>query len=381
MISHDAALLDARQQQTKAIMKLFRAAGCAPAAPAILQPAGPFLDRLGEPVRARTYVFTDPSGQDLCLRPDLTIPLSRLYLADVPGADAPRRYCCTGPVFRYRAGAAVEFEQAGVEFYGMANAAEAEAEVLRLTGAALATARLPRQLTCTLGDLGLFSALLEAIDMPARWRRRLGHQFWRPQAFHALLDRLAAGWRGGDRDADLMALTEGGNIETVAARIDALLRRKAIPLTGQRGTMEIAARLIEKAADHECEPLAPELVSAVEDYLRIEGPPRRAAEAIARLCARAGLDLDAALQAFATRLDHMAARGLDLDAMVFDSEFGRNLEYYTGFVFQFSAGAALPLAGGGRYDGLLEQLGAPRPVPAMGAAIFTERLLQLEGTA
>ncbi len=378
MISHDTALLDARQQQTKAIMKVFRAAGCTPAAPAILQPAGPFLDRLGEPVRARTYVFADPSGQDLCLRPDLTIPLSRLYLSDVTRADAPRRYCCTGPVFRYRAGSAVEFEQAGLEFYGEADAAGAESEVVRLTGAALATASLPGQLTCTIGDLGLFSALLNAIDMPERWRRRLCHQFWRPRAFHGLLDRLAAGWRGGDRDTDLMALTEGGDIETVAARIETLLRQKAIPLTGQRSTAEIAARLIEKAADHECEPLAAEQVKALEDYLRIKGSPRRAADTIARLCLRAGLDLDAALQVFAARLDHMAAAGLDLDMMVFDSEFGRNLEYYTGFVFQFSAQTPRPLAGGGRYDDLLEQLGAPRPVPAIGAAIFTERLLQQE---
>jgi ATP phosphoribosyltransferase regulatory subunit len=34
-----------------------------------------------------------------------------------------------------------------------------------------------------------------------------------------------------------------------------------------------------------------------------------------------------------------------------------------------------PVAGGGRYDGLLSALGAPRAVPAVGSAIHTERLL------
>jgi ATP phosphoribosyltransferase regulatory subunit len=38
-------------------------------------------------------------------------------------------------------------------------------------------------------------------------------------------------------------------------------------------------------------------------------------------------------------------------------------------------GAASPVAGGGRYDGLLAAAGAPRSVPAVGSSIHTERLL------
>ena len=39
------------------------------------------------------------------------------------------------------------------------------------------------------------------------------------------------------------------------------------------------------------------------------------------------------------------------------------------------AGRAGQIAGGGRYDTLLADLGAPQPVPAVGSAIHTERLL------
>ncbi len=42
-----------------------------------------------------------------------------------------------------------------------------------------------------MGDLGLFNALINSMDMPERWRRRLKHQFWRPTAFRALLERFA----------------------------------------------------------------------------------------------------------------------------------------------------------------------------------------------
>jgi ATP phosphoribosyltransferase regulatory subunit len=51
------------------------------------------------------------------------------------------------------------------------------------------------------------------------------------------------------------------------------------------------------------------------------------------------------------------------------------MEYYTGFVFELRSAAGIELAGGGRYDTLLELLGAPRPVTAVGCAIHTERLL------
>jgi ATP phosphoribosyltransferase regulatory subunit len=62
----------------------------------------------------------------------------------------------------------------------------------------------------------------------------------------------------------------------------------------------------------------------------------------------------------------------------FSGEFGRNVAYYSGFVFEIlvaALGPGSPVAGGGRYDGLLKAVGAPRDVPAVGAAIHTERLL------
>jgi len=40
-------------------------------------------------------------------------------------------------------------------------------------------------------------------------------------------------------------------------------------------------------------------------------------------------------------------------------------------------GKGSPIAGGGRYDGLLKAVGAPEQVPAVGSAIHTERLLSV----
>src|SRR6266550_3878742 len=79
----------------------FEHAGYARVQPAILQPAEPFLDLSGEDIRKRMYLTVDPHGRELCLRPDLTIPVSRDYLASAAAGTA-KGYCYLGPVFRHR---------------------------------------------------------------------------------------------------------------------------------------------------------------------------------------------------------------------------------------------------------------------------------------
>jgi ATP phosphoribosyltransferase regulatory subunit len=92
----------------------------------------------------------------------------------------------------------------------------------------------------------------------------------------------------------------------------------------------------------------------------------------------AGIDLGPALYLLARRFERLEEGGIELGQASFASEFGRELEYYSGLVFQIEVGptgTASPVAGGGRYDGLLGPLGAATEVPAVGAAINTERLL------
>ena len=60
-----------------------------------------------------------------------------------------------------------------------------------------------------------------------------------------------------------------------------------------------------------------------------------------------------------------------------DSTLVRGLDYYTRTVFEFTSdalGAQSGVGGGGRYDGLIEQLGGP-PTPGMGWAAGVERIL------
>jgi len=55
--------------------------------------------------------------------------------------------------------------------------------------------------------------------------------------------------------------------------------------------------------------------------------------------------------------------------IIFSTNFGRELEYYTGMVFNIKNQSNTNLIQGGRYDNLLSNLGSKRKIPAVGAAI------------
>lgn len=91
-----------------------------------------------------------------------------------------------------------------------------------------------------------------------------------------------------------------------------------------------------------------------------------------------GVNIESAVGAHEWRIELMCRTGIDLDRATFSAQFGRALQYYTGFVFEVvtkDLGPRSPVAGGGRYDRLLKAVGAPDEVPGVGAAVHTDRLL------
>jgi len=390
MTAESAARFEALEAQAEQIMGVFSRAGFERVAPAFIQPADIFLDRIGEALRNRTYVFTDPDGQELCLRPDLTIPACRIYLERNPRADAEARYAYNGPAFRYQPGKADalrprEFRQAGIESFGQADREQAETEVLGLILEAVRMAGLTGfKIRC--GDLGLFRALLQALPIAERWRERLLHQFWRPGSVHKVLHQLAKPPAAlpDPKVAGFAASLDPDDPLDAEQKLAAYLDANNLTFLGARNLGEIAARLLSAAADMREKPLNPEIIALIERYLAISGPPATAFDAIAALTRDAGLDLTGPLDICDRRQRLIGEADIDPDTIVFDADFGRQFEYYSGFVFQLDLpGRGVPgqIAGGGRYDGLLPSIGAQRDAPSVGSAIHTERLLAATGGA
>ena len=375
---------EALEAQARTLLSVFIAAGYEAVAPDIIQPAAVFLDVVGEALRGRTYVFTDLNGEELCLRPDLTVPTCRLYLQRHPAADREAFYSYNGPAFRFQpAGADAshprEFRQAGIEAFGDKDPGEADARTLVLMLRALQQAGLAGW-RLRIGDVGLFDALLAAAEVPERWRRRLRHQFWRPEAFRAELKRLSTepARSAASVPKELIAALDPDDTAGAEALVAEHLERSGLEHIGARSIAEIAGGLLDIAADAKAPPLKPEAAALIDAYIRARLPATETSAALRKLVGEKNKGFVAAIAAYERRCGLLAESGIDMSAVDFSAEFGRSVGYYTGFVFEIvvdALGPSSPVGGGGRYDGLLKAVGAPQDVPAVGGAIHTERLL------
>lgn len=372
---YDAVTIKALETQTSALLDVFQTYGAERIEPAIVQPADAFLDRMGEDLRRRTYVFTGPDGTELCLRPDLTIPTCQAYLARVPLADRAMKLCYAGPVFRHDPATPDkpgQSFQAGVENIAAANPAAADAEALILTDNALARTGV-KNVDVTVGDLNIFSGLLDAVGLTPQWAERLRRHVWRPAYMGKLLKRLT-----GEAASGNAFLAHVGALPADEARVvlrDALALG-GIKTVGARSIEEITERFLEQAADASSARLPRATADLIAAFLAVKAPAAQAVDTLRKLAKTAGVSLDAPIAALERRFGLIERHGFNLARATFAAQFGRNMEYYTGFVFEFRAnGEAAPVAGGGRYDNLLTALGAARPAPAVGLAVFAERLL------
>jgi len=362
--------------RAEALVASYERTGYRRVVPAILQPADPFLDLSGEDIRKRMYLTTAPGGAEFCLRPDLTIPVSRDYLASAQ-AGKPAGFCYLGPVFSHRSDAAAEFLQAGIESFGRSDRAAADAEMLSLGLEATAGYGL-KQPDIRTGDVALFAALIAGLDLAPAWKRRLVKDFNRKTNLAQDLDRLVLGGNNARPEYQgVLAALAGSDPKGAHALVTDLLSIAGITAVGGRSVGEIADRFLEQAALGAGSGLPRETRTLIEKFLSIAGDPDQALAELRALTAAAGVALDPALDLFESRTGFLAARGVDIARVRFSTAFGRGFDYYTGFVFELhdpSAATVYPLVAGGRYDGLLTRLGAAESIPAIGFAVWIERL-------
>lgn len=362
---HDPRILE------EALIARFDAAGYVRLDPPILQPADVFLDLSGESIRRRMFLTADAEGRELCLRPELTIPIARAVLEHQMPLPAAVSYL--GPVFRFRGEGSGEFRQAGVESFGRTDIEAADAEILAL-GLDVCTLYGVEQPEIRLGDVGLFSALLEALPLAPALRRRLLKDFGQGR-LGPDFTRPAAGDTATAHSGVLNALA-GADPEAARALITDLLSIAGISTVGGRTVSEIAERFLEKAS-LEADGLPQETATILTRYLSITGQPDAASAQMRALAGDAGIDLDPVLDLFDRRTGFLTAHDVNLADVRFSTAFGRPLDYYSGMVFELHdpagrAGGAL--VAGGRYDRLLPRLGSSSEVTGVGLAAWVERL-------
>ena len=363
--------------RAETLVSSYERTGYARVAPAMLQPAEPFLDLSGEDIRRRMYLTTAPDGDEFCLRPDLTIPVSRDYLAS-SAAGKVAGFCYLGPVFRHRTDGPAEFLQAGIESFGRSDKAAADAEMLSLGLEATAHYGVASP-DIQIGDVALFASLVAALDLPPAWKRRLIKDFNRKSNLAQDLDRLVLGGNNARPEYQgVLAALAGSDPKGAHALITDLLSIAGINAVGGRSVGEIAGRFLEQSALGASARLPRDVRDLIERFLAIQDNPDGAAATLRALAKDASMTsaLAPALDQFESRTGFLEARGIDVKRVRFSTAFGRGFDYYTGLIFELTDPKRTgdPLVAGGRYDDLLTRLGASDPIPAVGFAVWIERL-------
>lgn len=335
----------------------------------LLQPADPFLDTTGEDLRRRVFITQQNSGAMLCLRPEFTIPvcLSHLRTGEPAG-----RYGYGGAVFRQRTGEPQEFTQAGFEDFGNPDRQAADVDCIS-TALSLLASVSQTNLQLVLGDQRIFLDLLRALEIPPAWQKKLLRNFGDMELLQTSLKAMASSSGGPEETipSDLLNILEKGGDKALEAEVRERMLTDGLSLTAGRTPLAIAARLAEKA-QLAASRLDGQQLAILQEFLAIDVPLENASEELERFEEKAAIDLSQARETLIALTHRMSESRADI---VYRAGFGRRLDYYTGLVFEiFRKGLDKPLIGGGRYDHLMTLLGSPKEIPAVGFAIWVDRL-------
>jgi ATP phosphoribosyltransferase regulatory subunit len=347
--------------------------------PPVLQPAGLYLELAGEDLRRRAFLI-EPAQEgggegDFCLRPDMTVPALRLARTLKP---EPAVVAYQGLVFRKQPPGSPresEFLQVGAEWIDPdQDLAATDAAVISASLECCAAAGV-RPLV-RLGDWALLDCALAAVGLSPGWQNRLRDLARSPHPVTLDLVKAQTATRAGGLGAVLAGLPRN-DAEALVAEV---LNAKGHALVGGRSLADITVGLMERHASSQ-DPLPDEgALARLLEVMALEAPAEGALARIAALAPKhAGLQ--AACAAAAQRVLPITDRGLEL---YFSLRLGRGPGYYSGFVLELEApqlGPRASLGGGGRYDGVGDQLfgAGKKPSRAAGFAVRPQRLAAAQG--
>jgi len=346
-----------------------------------------FLTKVGEEFIPKLYSF-NYRGRTLCLRPEFTSSICRVFIDHYQRVALPLRFQYAGPVFRHDAPGRARFRQytqAGVELFG-GEPLLADAELILLALQALRALRITRY-RLVLGHIGIVTQLLRQFALDDFARSTILNNLenlvkpGRGEAYvRARLAALQADiWQPGEMPVIHTRATNGVIAPTALPpdlqdTISLFLHSLGLPFRNHEEEKEVAERLARRLRA----PARQDISQAIDFVMKLRqcaGQPAEAFIAIRTLLARYQLSAEP-LAPLEQLVAMLASAGVDSRRIIVDPGLGRGLQYYTGLVFEIHTEddrGDSQLCGGGRYDELTRLLGGPA-VPACGFAFGVERL-------
>ena len=293
--------------------------------------------------------FENKDGKIMCLRPDLTVASCINYLQKKTSS----KIYYSGQAYRRsnKKGSNFINDQLGIEILGSKNQIQDDSKVIK-TILSSAKKIKKKNIKVKIGDISLFKNLINALDMPERWKLRLIRHFWRPSYFEELLKRL-------EKNTDIDAVT----FDTDKKRFYQMKKMAQNKVVAGRSISEILNRFNKKIKDPRSFSDGKQIVKIIKSFLKINCTINKLDEKLLEFTQNNNLKKNI-FKEFRS-IQNLKKLKHDVN---FIANFGREVEYYTGVVFEVFSGEK-EIARGGRYDDLLKSLGAKKNIPAVGAAI------------
>jgi len=333
---------------SEVIIKTFKSNGFVLSEPDVLLNSDYIIERSGEKFRSSMLTFDREDGKTMCLRPDLTVASCISFLQKKTSS----KIYYSGQAYRRSDKKGSDFinDQLGIEILGSKNQIQDDFKVISTILSS--TKKIKKKIKIKVGDIGLFKNLINALDMPERWKLRLIRHFWRPSYFKELLKRL-------EKNTDIDAIT----FDDDKKRFYEMKKLDQDQMVAGRSISEILRRFDKKIKDPRSFSDGKKIVKIIKSYLKINCKLSELDEKLLNFAKKNNLKKNI-FRDFKSTLN---LKKLNKD-INFVTNFGREIEYYTGIVFEIFSGKK-EIARGGRYDNLLKSLGANKNIPAVGAAI------------
>ena len=334
---------------SEAIIKTFKSNGFVLSEPDVLLDSEYIIERSGEKFRSSMLTFEREDGKTMCLRPDLTVASCINFLQKKTSS----KIYYSGQAYRRSNIKGSNFinDQLGIEILGSKNQIQDD---FRVISTILSSAKKikSKKILIKVGDISLFKNLIKALDMPERWKLRLIRHFWRPSYFEELLKRL-------EKNTDIDAVT----FDTDKKRFYEMKKMNQDKVVAGRSISEILKRFDKKIKDPRSFSDGKQIVKIIKSFLKINCKLSELDEKLLDFAKKN--DLKRNIFKDFKSIQNLKKLKQDIN---FIANFGRDIEYYTGIVFEVFSGKQ-EIARGGRYDDLLKSLGAKKNIPAVGAAI------------
>ena len=242
-------------------------------------------------------------------------------------------------------------DQLGIEILGSKNQLQDDFKVIKTILNSAKNIK-SKKIHIKVGDIGLFKRLINSLDMPERWKLRLIRHFWRPKYFEELLKRL-------EKNSDIDSVT----FDTDKKRFYEMKKMDQEKVIAGRSISEILKRFDKKIKDPRSFNEGKKIVKIIRSFLKIKCQLSKLDNKLVDFAKKNNLKKNI----FKQFKSIQNLKKLNQEVK-FITNFGRDIEYYTGIVFEIFSGKK-EFARGGRYDDLLKSLGAKKKIPAVGAAI------------